>query len=88
VYLVALNDGIREDGISSGGKSFYTRAQTIVEKVLKHTAKIMKKQPHAINSLSKKQIVKDEMLVSYLFLHYICITNINKLPYDLNDYQS
>ena len=31
VYLVALNDGIREDGISSGGKSFYTRAQRIVE---------------------------------------------------------
>ena len=51
VYLMALDDWIREDGISTGGKGFYTRAQTIVEKVLKHTAKIMKKQPQAINSL-------------------------------------
>ncbi len=49
MYLMALYDGIREGGISTGGKGFYTRAQTIVEKVLKHTAKIMKKLPHATN---------------------------------------
>jgi hypothetical protein len=47
---MALNDGIRKGRISSGSKSFYTRAERIIEKVLKHTAKIMKKQPHAINS--------------------------------------
>ncbi len=35
VYLMALDDGIREDGIPSGGKSFYTRAKRIVKKVLK-----------------------------------------------------
>jgi hypothetical protein len=32
---MALDDRIREGGISSGGKSFYTRVKMIVEKVLK-----------------------------------------------------
>jgi hypothetical protein len=33
---MALYDGIREGGISTGGKSIYTRTERIIEKVLIH----------------------------------------------------
>ena len=42
---MALDDVIREDGIPTGGKSFNTRAQWIIENILKHNQSCTSQYP-------------------------------------------